>query len=313
MNYDIKIVGEDEDNGKIEFDRLTTLAKSTKDIATKALMLQLRGYSDIAPDKHLKKALQMYLQDVGGGEQQGTSLTIDCKHFSDTIKGLQLDAFKPKEEVLELTPMALVIQSFHTALDKNPNEADVDKPLLKSLMNFKKNFISDNEIFYLANRGTIAEVKLTKDDFQKIEILEDSIPEAQNVLINGQLDEMKISKGRLGLMTKEGMVNLVIKEERAIKELLEFMGEEITIKGKAHYKPNGNVSFVEIIEFNKPNGDDTYFSLLPQAKNTQQQLFAVAKAKEKSQSFEALKGLRGMMKDDMSDTQFDEMLKDAHR
>ena len=55
MNYDIKIVGEDEDNGLLEFDRLNLLTKSTKDIATKALMFRLRGCSDITPDKNLKR------------------------------------------------------------------------------------------------------------------------------------------------------------------------------------------------------------------------------------------------------------------
>ncbi len=38
MNYDIKISGEEEDNGLLEFDRLNLLTKSAKDIATKALM-----------------------------------------------------------------------------------------------------------------------------------------------------------------------------------------------------------------------------------------------------------------------------------
>ncbi len=313
MNYDIKIVGEDEDSGSIEFDRLASLAKSTKDIATKALMLQLRGYSDITPGKELKKALQLHLQDVGGSMQDGTSLTIDCKHFSETIKGLQLDFFKPKEDVLQLTPMALVIKSFHAALATNNADSEVDKPLLRSLINFKKNFISNNEIFYLANRGTVAEVKLTKDDFQKIEVLEDSIPEAQNVIVNGKLDEIKISKGRLGLMTENGLINLVVKDDASIADLLAFMGKEITIKGKAHYRPSGNLSFIEINEFNKPGAGDQYFSSVPAAKSIDQQLFQEAKTTLKSNSFEALKSLNGLLKDEISDDQLKEMLKDAHR
>lgn len=313
MNYDIKIVGEDEDNGKIEFDRLALLTKSTKDIATKALMLQLRGYSDIAPDKHLKKALHMFLENIVGDENEGTSLTIDCKHFSETIKGVQLDAFRPKEEVLELTPMALVIRSFHAALDEENSNIDIDKPLLRSLVNFKKNFISDNEIFYLANRGSIAEVKLTKDIFKKIEVLEESIPEPQNVVIKGKLDEMKISKGRVGLLTEENkLINLMSKIDSDINDLLGFMGNEITVRGKAHYKPNGELSFVEIQDYNTPQEADKYFTSIPVAKNVQQQLFNVAKTKAKNNSFDALKGLSGLLKDEISDGQFEEMLKDTH-
>ncbi|HMP29012.1 MAG TPA: hypothetical protein PKD85_05405, partial [Saprospiraceae bacterium] len=76
MNYDIKILGDNEDNGLLEFDRLSLLTKSTKDIATKALMLRLKGFSDISPDKNLKKALEMRLQSISGNGLEGTSLTI---------------------------------------------------------------------------------------------------------------------------------------------------------------------------------------------------------------------------------------------
>jgi hypothetical protein len=180
-------------------------------------------------------------------------------------------------------------------------------------MNFKKNFINDNEIFYLSNRGTTAEIKLIKDDFDKIKILEDSIPESQNVIVNGLLDEMKISKGRLGLMTEEGMVNLVTREDTAMKNLVDFMGEEITIKGKAHYKPNGNLSFIEIAEYNIPSQKDKYFSTIPNAISATQQVLFELKEVKKNNSFEALKNLSGILKAEINDQQFKEMIKDIHR
>ena len=313
MNYDIKIQGDDYDNGLMEFDRLSQLAKSTKDIATKSLMLQLRGFSEITPDKHLKKALEMYLQNISGNRQDGTTLTVDCIHFSETITGLQYNLFKPKEEVLKLTPMALVILSFQSALSNHTQDADLDKPLLKSLMNFKKNFLSDNEIFYLANRGSVAEVKLTKDDFQKISLLEDSIPDPQKAVINGQLDEMKISKGKLGLQTEQGFVNVFANDNTIIQRIVEFMGKEVTIYGMAHYKPNGRLSFVEIQEFAKPNTADKFFSKLPSAMTAHQQLLFQAKQTKKSSSLDALKSISGLLKDDINDEQFNEMLKDLHR
>ncbi|MDI9319561.1 MAG: hypothetical protein QM530_03710 [Phycisphaerales bacterium] len=312
MNYDIKIQGEDEDNGLMEFDRLAQLTKSTKDIATKALMLRLRGFSEITPDKHLKKALSMYLQNISGNNKDGTALTIDCIHFSETIKGLQYDVFKPKEEVLALTPMALVIQSFQTALS-DKEEADLDKPLLKSLMGFKKNFLSDNEIFYLANRGSIAEVKITKDDFQKISLLEDSIPEPQKAVVNGQLDEMKLSKGKLGLQTEQGFVNVFANDNSILQRIVSFMGKEVTIYGMAHYKPNGKLSFIEIQEFGEPNATDKFFSKLPSATTAHQQLLFQVKQTKKSGSLDALRSISGLLKDEINDEQFNEMIKDIHR
>lgn len=313
MNYDIKILGEQEDNRLLEFDRLNLLTKSTKDIATKALMLKLRGFSEITPEKTLKKALAMRLQGIQHSEQDGTLLTIDCTHFSETIKGLQLEMFKPKEEVLKLTPMALVINSFQAALSEENEEADVDKPLIKSLMSFKKNFISDNEVFYMANRGTIAEIRLTKEDFQKISLLQESIPEPKKVIVNGQLDEMKVSKGKLGLQTEQGFVVVNNQDGSIIQQIVEFMGKEVTISGMAHYKPNGQVSFIEIQEFRKPGEMDKFFSKKPSAMTSYQQLLFQAKKIKKSSSLDALKSISGLLKDEISDEQFDEMLKDIHR
>lgn len=313
MHYDIKIFGDDKEHGLLEFDRLNLLTKSTKDIATKALMLRLRGFSDINPDKSLKKALAMRLQSIAVGGNNGTALTIDCTHFSETIRGLQLEMFKPKEDVLQLTPMALVIGSFQAALSEEGEDADVDKPLLKSLMGFKKNFMSDNEVFYMANRGTIAEVRLTKQDFQKIEQLEDSIPEPKKVIVNGQLDEMKISKGKLGLQTEQGLVNVFANEASIMERIVRFMGKEVTISGMAHYKPNGQLSFIEIQEYMEPGARDKFFSKKPTAMTAQQQVLFNAKQSKKSSSLAALMSISGLLKDEISDKQFQEMLNDIHR
>ena len=311
MNYDIKILGDNEDNGLLEFDRLSLLTKSTKDIATKALMLRLKGFSDISPDKNLKKALEMRLQSISGNGLEGTSLTIDCTQFSKTIQGIQLELFKPKEELLYFTPMALVIQSFQSVLNES-EDADLDKPLLKSLMSFKKNFISDNEIFYLANRGTIAEVRLTKDVFQKIELLEDKIPEPKKVIVNGHLEEMKVSKGKLGLQTEQGFVNVFANDKNIIQNIVNFMGKEVTISGMAHYKSNGQLSFIEIQEYGEPGARDKFFSKKPTAMTAHQQLLFQSKQSKKSSSVSALKSISGLLKEEISDQQFQQMLEEIH-
>lgn len=313
MNYDIKISGDEGENGLLEFDRLNRLTKSTKDIATKALMLKLRGFSEITPHKALKKALAIRLLGVQESENDGTSLTIDCNFFSDTIKGLQLELFKPKEEVLGLTPMALVIQSFQAALSDNNEEADLDRPLLNALMSFKGNFTSDNEVFYIANRGSIPEVRLTKGDFQKIGLLEFKIPESKKVIVNGKLDEMKVSKGKLGLQTEQGFVVVNNKDGSIIPKIVEFMGKDVTIAGMAHYKPNGQLSFIEIQDFSEPGEKDSFFSKKPIAMTAHQQLLFQTKKVKKSSSLDALKSISGLLKDEISDEQFKEMLTDIHR
>lgn len=313
MNYDIKIKGNKNDDGSIEFDRLSSLADTTKEIATKSLMLQLRGYSDVKPDAKIRKALDIRLESLTGNKEDGTSMTIDCDHFSETIKRVQLDFFKPKEQLLQATPMSLVIQSFHNALSDNRSETDIDKPLLKSLLKFKKNFISNEEVFYLANRGTVPELELTKEDFKKISLLEDSIPEPTNEIVNGKLDEIKVSKGKLGLQTTQGIVTLIAKNDTTLNNILQFVGKEITISGLAHYKANGQLSFIEVVDYSEPKSSDLYFSRKPNAMNAEQQLLFQIKEGKGKNSLGALESLMGLMKDDISEEEFNEMLKDSHR
>ncbi|MGX5685466.1 hypothetical protein ACWKWW_12925 [Chryseobacterium cucumeris] len=313
MNYDIKIIGTNQDNGLIEFDRLNTLTKSTKDIATKALMLKLRGFSDIKPNVNLKKALSIYLENISGNKEEGTLLTIENNIFKETIKALQLDFFKPTEEILAMTPMSLVIKSFHAALSNDNEEADLDKPILKSLLSFQSNFINNNEIFYLSNRGTIPEIKLTKDDFRKIRLLEDKIPEPQKIIISGKLDEMKVSKGKLGLQTNDGLVNIFTNENFIIDEIVNYLGKDITISGIAHYKANGQLSFINIQNFREPSKNDIYFEGFKSVYTSEQQLSLELKKHPRKNSLNALKKLSGILKNDISDEDFNEMIKDIHQ
>lgn len=313
MKYDIRIVGADADNGRIEFDRLNRLTKSTKAIATKALMMELHGFSDIQPSKFLKKALDLYLESIKGDAERGTSLTISASSFANTIQDVQYDLFKPKDELL-LTPMALVISAFRHALDySGVEQTGLDKPLLTSLLAFQNNFISENEVFYLSNRGTIPEITLTKADFSKIKQLENSIPEPRKTTIEGKLDEMKISANKLGLQTEQGTVTLFAQQESLIAAILPYMGKDITISGMAHFRPNGKLSFVEMQNFDESAENGLSFSKKPSAFSAQQQLLFRVRRSEKDHSLQALKEMSGLLQDEISDLQFAEMKEDIHR
>lgn len=290
MNYDINIIGNKEDNGTIELDRLSILAKSTKDIATKALMFKYKGFSQITPDNKLKNSLKISLENIEGSAKEGTKLTFECQQFSETLKNLQLDAFNDIETLMHMTPMALVIDSFRQALKENPEEIQLDKPLLKSLLNFRKNFINNDEIILLSNRGSISEIELRSNDFLKITKLEESIPDPTRVLISGKLDEMKVSKGRLGLQTNEGLVYIYTTNSETLTSIREFLGKDITINGIGHFKPNGEVSFVDILDFDEYKISDKYFNKKPKALNSVQQVFFQVKENKKRNPISELLG-----------------------
>lgn len=290
MNYDIKILNKNGLEGALEFDRLGIITKTTKEIALKSFMLKYRGYSDLTPNKKIKKALAIRLENLSTGDNMETSMLIDCDHFKDSVKNLQLDAFHGIDELLGLTPMALVINSFSAALSDEGDLDNLDKPLLKSLMKFKKSFVNDNEVFYFSNRNTVPEIEIRKNDFKKIENLEDSIPEPKRVMVNGVLDEMKISKSKLGLITEDGNINLFVTEKSILPELTEYLGHEVTISGTAHFNPNGTVSFIRVDEYTEPSESDKIFNRKPRAMATEQQVLFQLKAGKKRNPLNELIG-----------------------
>lgn len=283
MNYDIKIKGKLKNNGLMEFDRFNLLTQNTKEIAVKSLMLKLAGYSEIKPDRVIKQSLDLRLSSFNVPAKNETLITVDCDPFEKSLKNIQFNLFKPTEDLLKLTPMALVIQSFSAALKDDGDKDNLDKPLLKSLMKFQKNFVTNEEVFYLSNRNSIPGIEIKKEDFKKIESIEESIPAPSKVIINGKLDEMKYSKGKLVLITSKGNVNSFIKNNSLMEKVVAFMGKEITINGLGHYKPSGQLSFVEIFEFSEPGKSDKIFSRAPVAMDVEQQiLFQLKEGKKKN-------------------------------
>ena len=274
MNYDIKITNSSNDDGLIEFDRLSFLTQSTKEIAVKAMMLMLAGFSDIAPSTNQRKAAAIKLESINGNKEDGTRLLLNCDQLEKYINSFQSNLFNPEHYagLQKLTPMALVIQTFRSALIDDEDRNNLDKPLLKSLLKFKKNFIDHNEVFHLSNRQSIPAIMLKLDDFKKIEMLEENTPEPNKVTVNGKLDEMKHSKSRVVILTSEGAVNAFIKDQQVIDKLAGYFGKELTVKGTAHYRPGGRLSHIEIQEFAEPNETDKYFSKVPNAMTARQQL-----------------------------------------
>lgn len=290
MNYDIKILNQKGPADAMEFDRLGVITKATKEIALKSFMLKYRGYSEITPNKKIKNALALRLEHFSISKNLETNMLIDCDQFRESVAGLQLDAFRGAEELLHLTPMALVINAFRAALSDEGDLDNLDKPLLKSLIKFKKGFANDDEVFLFSNRNTVPEIEIRKQDFQKIAHLEDSIPEPQKVAVNGTLDEMKISKSKLGLITDQGNINLFVTEKSTLTHLTKYLGSEVTIAGTAHYKPNGTVSFIQVEKYAEPNESDAIFNRKPRAMGTEQQVLFQLKAGKKRNPLNDLVG-----------------------
>ncbi len=117
MIYEIRLAGAEQDDGRIDLQRLIELAQSLTDIAKGALQIRLMGVSSKGGKKteRIKQALNIKLANLKKGS---TVLELECQPFSETLQGQQGDAFRSEilDELPNQTPLALVIESFREAV-----------------------------------------------------------------------------------------------------------------------------------------------------------------------------------------------------
>lgn len=284
MVYEIRLAGAQQDDGSIDLHRLALLAQTVTEIARGALNIRIGGISTDRSKKSdkLQQGLSIKLSNVKSGS---TVLVLECEPFGNYLAGVQGNVFRPEvlSELPEQTPMGLVIETFREALNFKEEASYLDKALLKKLKSFEKIFTSADEKISFSNQGSIPEVSLLKADFQKIQFLEESIPNPHEVIINGVIDELKFSKSRVTIITQEGPVNAVLSEEVVPENIAKFWGKSLTIVGTAHYQPGGKISFLFIEKIFEPREADLYFSKRPAAEAIDQQIQRKFSQKGKNQ------------------------------
>lgn len=304
MNYDIKITNNYEGLGKLELGRVAFLSAHIKSIAQKALLLQLFGYSKVSLPSKYKKYLNIFLT-AKDAENSGTLITLDSDTFQDL--SIQLDAFRDKSSLKDLTPVSLVIKTFQAALNDQEDKNLLDEPLIDELIKFKRFFQNDQEEILLSNRGTIPDVRFNEKEIDKIEALYKTIPQPGKIVVNGIIDEMRFSKKQLVLVTEDKQRVVVIPpSEDTLTKIKAFFGQEITLTGMAHYKPGGQLSFVELESFGKPGKADRFFSKKPDKMTIQQQIaIQLKEGKKKNPLDEVI----GKWPGEETDEEFEQMLK----
>ncbi|GAB3047894.1 hypothetical protein [Spirosoma pulveris] len=277
MEYEIRLMGAEEDDGTIEFGRLMSLASGVKNIAKGALQIRLNGFSRLKNpiSRRIQNALKINLTAVR--EERSTVLIVECNPFGESLQGIQGDIFNPSilTTLPTLTPMSLFMEAFRAAISANSSDSSyewLDRPLLTDLKNFRKVFLEDGETIRFANRGSVPELSLRQSDFQKITTLEELTPESREIMVTGRLDELKYTGYRVRLETLQGPVNGVIKDNVKHEEVSTFWGKQVTVSGRGHYKPSGKLSFIEINRVTEASPNDALILRVPKAQTIEQQI-----------------------------------------
>lgn len=273
MFYQIKIKGASGEEGAISLERLGLLANSLQAIAKGALQIRLGGMSNWRgrTTMRLSQALEIRLKGLREGS---TTLELECDTFNETLAGQQGDIFRPYmlENLPSLTPMSLVIQSFHDALAEDGNEEFLDKPLLHELQNFKKVFLAKDETIAFGKRGSTQELQLNKKKLNKIKTLEDQTPDPQSVIVKGLVETLKYTNSKVTIQMEEGRVDAYLPDTIKPATIGKHWGKELTIAGVAHYRPSGRIAFIQIERIFQPGKGDDYFSKKKTSETSEQQI-----------------------------------------
>ena len=309
IEYDIILKSDLQEKGTIDLDRIAFLAKSISNIAKGALQIRLGGISNKQGKKpsFLDDALSIRLKGI---KESSTLLELESPTFASSIKAIQVNAFQPEvaEELPNQTPMSLFMLAYKEAFDDNDSDKNLlDKALVKNLKDLKSFFRSNNEELIISNRGSLPELHLKKSDFGRIKELEDSIPDPQNVVINGIIDILEHSKSKITVKTEQGNLlgNITNKFQQDV--IKDFWGKEATIYGVGHFKPNGKLSYVEIERIFESTEEDKYFSKIPFSENTIQQIH---RQTSKNPTKNWMNEIAGKWPGQESDEEFEKLLKE---
>jgi len=273
MNYKIIIENSEEEQGKIDFKKLSLIAENILQVSYGAMQIRLTGVSFTKGRKPeiLKDAVEIKLSGI---ERGSTILNIESTRFEKSLYNIQLNFFNQInfDNLLKQTPVSLYIDSFNEALSENTSSEHFDIPLINKLLKIKNIFNSEKEKLVFYNEDPKPKLTLTKKDFKKISYLEKSTPNPQKIIINGRVETMEYSKKRVKIITNNGQVEAYLTKEFQINEIKERWGQIVTISGTAHFRYGGKISFIEINDIYLPKESDSYFSKFIAKETSQQQL-----------------------------------------
>ncbi|MGJ8667011.1 MAG: hypothetical protein ACSHW7_11625 [Patiriisocius sp.] len=307
VEYDIILKSDLQEKGTIDLDRIAFLAKSITNIAKGALQIRLGGISYKQGKKvsYLDNALKIKLKGI---KESSTLLQLETQTFESTIRGIQINAFQPEvaEELPNQTPMSLFMLAYQEAFDDQDEEKDLlDKSLLKDLKDLKTFFKSNNEELIISNRSSLPELHLKKSDFEKIKLLEDRIPDPQNVVVNGIIDILEHSKSKVTVKTEQGNLYGNLTQKSQQEKIKDFWGKEATIYGVGHFKTNGKLAYIEIERIFESSQEDKYFSKIPFSESTELQ---IKKQLQKNPTKNWMNEIAGQWPGNETDEEFQQLL-----
>ncbi len=250
----------DLETGKISFSKLHELNDKLTALAEGAVLNLIEGRSKPGrgqKPKWLKEVLDFHITGLNPGS---TILEIEAPEISHVYRGKQLGIFDESEaeKLLHESAFGLASYVYDKAISQPESSGMLDKYLLQKIAAFNK--ILDNEkseINLISNgKSNVKSVSIKKKTLEKVSVTEQKTRESVKTAITGTLDVMRHKKEQMEIVsTKDQRIRAFPGNNLNIKNLKNFFGEKVKITGLAHFKIDGNLKYIEILDIQTAKGE----------------------------------------------------------
>jgi len=251
----------DLEDGKISFSKLQELQDKLTALAEGAVLNLIEGRSKPGrgqKPKWLKEVIDFHITGLNPGS---TILEIEAPEISQMYKGKQIGIFdEPEvEKLLNESAFGLASYVYDKAISQPESTGMLDKYLLQKITEFDKILDNDNsEINLISNsQSQVKSVSIKKETLERVQITEQKTRESVKTSITGTLDVMRHKKEQMEIVTTgDQRIRAFPGKNMNIKNLKTFFGENVKITGMAHFKTDGNLKFIEIIDIQTAGGEE---------------------------------------------------------
>jgi hypothetical protein len=188
-------------------------------------------------------------------------LDIEAPEISQVYRGKQFGFFdEPKaEKLLNESAFGLASYIYDKAIRQPESSRMLDKYLLQKITEFDKILDKGNsEIELISNsHSQVQSVSIKKESLEKVQVTEQKTRESVKTAITGILDVMRHKKEQMEIVTTgDRRIRSFPGKNMDIINLKTFFGENVKITGLAHFKTDGSLKFIEIIDIQTAGAEE---------------------------------------------------------
>lgn len=250
----------DLENGKISFSKLAKLQDRLTALAEGAVLNLIEGRSKPSrgqKPKWLKEVIDFQITGLNSGS---TILEIEALEISQVYQGKQFGIFDEPEAEKLLNESAFGLSSYlyDKAISQPESSGMLDKYLLQKITAFNKILDNDESEVNLISNGQsqVKSVSIKRKSLKKISVTEQKTRESVKTSITGMLDVMRHKKEQMEIVTTgDQRIRAFPGNNLNIKKLKNFFGENVKITGLAHFKTDGKLKYIEILDIQIAKGE----------------------------------------------------------